>query len=113
MDAHECGEGVKPDAHRCSQPRIRHEDQSRCDRGIHQRDNATTAEKLRELNSIRNKCSHNWLLNVPVRRRKKPAAPKPPLLTFRGKDLHNVQVLKGFCAEFGAIYYKLFLKYIS
>jgi hypothetical protein len=50
---------------------------------------------------------------VPVRRRKKPAAPKPPLLTFRGKDLHNVQVLKGFCAEFGAIYYKLFLKFVS
>jgi hypothetical protein len=29
-------------------------------------------EQLMELNTIRNKCSHNWLLNVRVRRGKRP-----------------------------------------
>jgi hypothetical protein len=75
--------------------------------------NAKTAEKLRELNTIRNRCSHNWMLNVRVRRGKKRVAPKPPLLTFRGKDLHKVQVLKDFCKEFGMIYVKLFLKHLG
>jgi hypothetical protein len=75
--------------------------------------NAKTAEKLRELNSMRNKCSHNWLLNVPVRRGKKPLAPKPPLLSFRRKDLHNVKVLEDFCKEFGMIYVKLWLKAVD
>jgi hypothetical protein len=72
--------------------------------------NKTQATKLRELNSMRNKCSHNWLLRANVRRKKLPKAPKPPLLSFRGKDLHSIPVLKDFCGEFGAIYAKLWVK---
>jgi hypothetical protein len=72
-----------------------------------------TREKLAVLNTLRNKCSHNWLLKVPVRRGKKPKQQKPPLLTYNGHDLHNVDALKDFTAEYGPIYYKLFLKFLE
>jgi hypothetical protein len=48
-----------------------------------------TKERLVELNSLRNKCSHNWRLNVLRRRGRKPAQKKPPLLTYRGRDLQR------------------------
>jgi hypothetical protein len=66
-----------------------------------------------ELNTLRNKCSHNWLLKAPVRRGKRPKQKKPPLLLYRGRDLHNVDVLEEFLAEYDPIYYKLFGKYID
>ena len=75
--------------------------------------NSSTRDKLKELNAIRNKCSHNWLLNVAVRRGKNPKGTRPLLLNFRGKDLHKVAVLKDFSAEYGRIYYRLFAKAIS
>jgi hypothetical protein len=75
--------------------------------------NKTQAKKLRELNSMRNKCSHNWLLRANVRKKRLPADPKPPLLSFRGKDLHSIPVLKDFSGEFGAIYAKLWVKGLS
>ena len=37
-----------------------------------------TKERLVELNSLRNKCGHNWRLNVLRRRGRKPAQKKPP-----------------------------------
>lgn len=80
----------------------------------------TLSAKLRELNSLRNKCSHNWLLNVAVRRGRKVTKrgkrlkqPLPRLLSFRGHDLHKIPVFKDFCAEYGRIYYRLFLKALS
>lgn len=65
-----------------------------------------TKERLSELNTLRNKCSHNWLLNVPARR-KKGRGSVPRLLTFRGRDVHKVAVLKDVIAEYGNIYYRM------
>jgi hypothetical protein len=72
-----------------------------------------TKERLMELNTLRNKCSHNWLLKMPVRYGKRPKQKKPPLLLYKGQDLHNVTVLKDFGAEYGSIYCKMFLKYLG
>ncbi|MGH7249884.1 MAG: hypothetical protein ACREGC_02825 [Minisyncoccia bacterium] len=70
-------------------------------------------EKLKRLNTSRNRCSHNWLLNTAIRRGKKPKMKKPPLLNFHGKNLHKVEVFKEFLNEFGAIYTRLFLKMVG
>ena len=70
-----------------------------------------TKNRLANLNTLRNKCSHNWLLKAPVRRGKRPAQKKPPLLLYEGRDLHNVAALKEFAREYGAIYVKLWLKF--
>jgi hypothetical protein len=75
--------------------------------------NVRTKERLMELNTLRNKCSHNWLLKVPVRHGKRPRQKKPPLLQYKGRDLHSLPVLKEFGAEFGPIYYRLFVKYLA
>ena len=72
-----------------------------------------TKDRLAELNTLRNKCSHNWLLKAPVRRGKRPKQKKPPLLLYGGRDLHNVDVLEEFLAEYGPIYYRLFGKYLD
>ena len=75
------------------------------------------SEKMRatlaELNGLRNKCSHNWLLRVPVRRKRKPHQPKLPLLMFRGRNLHDADVLKDLIREFGGLYGRIFLKYLA
>jgi len=63
--------------------------------------------KLMELNTIRNKCGHNWRLGVPVRRGKRPRQKKPPLLLFRGHDLHKVGILKEFWGEYLLLYLKI------
>jgi len=68
---------------------------------------ATLREKLMELNTIRNKCSHNWILNARVRRGRRPRQTKPPLLYFRGLDLHNIDHLRDFFDEYAAIYLRL------
>lgn len=70
--------------------------------------NSQLREQLRELNTLRNKCSHNWLLNVAVRHGKKSKGTKPRLLNFRGRDLHKVGVFKDFSAEYGRVYLRLF-----
>jgi hypothetical protein len=67
-------------------------------------------DKLMELNTIRNKCSHNWVLKKVVRRGKRPKQPKPPLLHFRGRDLHQVAVLRDFISEFGLLYVRIYAK---
>lgn len=72
----------------------------------------TTKNRLMELNTLRNKCSHNWLLKSPVRRGKRPAQKKLPLLLYQGRDLHTVTVLKEFTDEFATIYAKMFLKHL-
>jgi hypothetical protein len=75
--------------------------------------NTPTKEKLMALNTLRNKCSHNWLLKTPVRRGKRPKQRKPPLLLYDGHDLHSVTALKDFVGEFGAIYAKMFVEYLD
>jgi hypothetical protein len=39
--------------------------------------NARTKDRLMELNTLRNRCSHNWLLKVPVRHAKRPKQNPP------------------------------------
>ena len=73
--------------------------------------NSRTKDRLVELNTLRNKCSHNWLLKSPLRRGKSPRQKKPPLLRYKGADLHKVDVIADFAFEYGTIYCKLFLKY--
>ncbi len=70
-----------------------------------------TKDRLAVLNTLRNKCSHNWLLKKPVRRGKRPVQKKPPLLLYEGRDLHNVATLEDFASEYGAIYVTLWLKF--
>jgi hypothetical protein len=53
-------------------------------------------------------------LKVAVRRGKRPAQKKPPLLTYEGRDLHSVAALEDFVVEFASgIYLKLFTKYFD
>ena len=73
--------------------------------------NTRTRDRLAVLNTLRNKCSHNWLLKAPVRRGKRPAQKKPPLLLYEGRDLHSVATLKDFADEYGGIYVKLWMKF--
>jgi len=73
--------------------------------------NAGIQGQLMELNTLRNKCSHNWLLKMPVRRGRRPRQTKPPLLLYQGRDLHSVSVLKDFTSEYGGIYWKLWIKH--
>lgn len=72
--------------------------------------NSKTKERLAILNTVRNKCSHNWVLKVPVRYGKRPSQKKPPLLLYEGRDLHSVAALKDFVSEYGGIYFKLYMK---
>ena len=67
-----------------------------------------TQERLLDLNRLRNRCSHNWLLRAPLRRGRKPQEKKPPLLLYRGRDLHNVAALEEFTREYGILYVKLY-----
>lgn len=74
----------------------------------------STKDRLHVLNNLRNKCSHNWILKIPVRYGKRPAQKKPPLLTYEGRDLHTIDALDAFVREYGAgIYLKLYLKYLD
>ncbi|MFZ2010912.1 MAG: hypothetical protein WAU76_12950, partial [Candidatus Sulfotelmatobacter sp.] len=73
--------------------------------------NSKTKERLVVLNTLRNKCSHNWVLKASVRFGKRPAQKKPPLLLSEGRDLHSVATLKDFLDEYAPIYLKLYIKY--
>lgn len=73
--------------------------------------NSKTRDRLLELNTLRNRCSHNWVLRAPLRRGRRPGQKKPPLLRYAGRDLFDVKVIRDFSAEYGRIYFKLFLKY--
>ena len=70
-------------------------------------------KRLAILNTLRNRCSHFWLLKVPVRKGKRPRQQKPPLLQYEGRDLHQVATFKDFLAEYGPLYAKMFVEYIS
>lgn len=75
--------------------------------------NVRLQEQLMDMNSLRNKCAHNWLLKAPVRHGKRPKQLKPPLLQYRNRDLHKVAVLTEFIDEFGAIYVRLYGRWVG
>lgn len=65
-------------------------------------------DKLLELDALRNKCSHNWLLNSRLRKGKKPRAQKRPLLRFKDRNLYEAEVLREFIDEYRMVYVRLF-----
>lgn len=69
--------------------------------------------KLTELNKVRNKCGHNWELDALLRRKIKRHHPKRPLIEFRGRSILNPEAVGEFAAEYGNLYYKLFLRFLS
>lgn len=58
------------------------------------------AKELEELNKIRNACSHHWLLNVRIRRNRRRHKPKPPLVSYHGRSLHQTAVFDDFLGEY-------------
>jgi hypothetical protein len=70
-------------------------------------------KRLAILNTLRNRCSHFWLLKVPVRKGKRPRQLKPPLLQYEGRDLHQVTTFKAFLREYGPLYARMFVEYLS
>ena len=71
--------------------------------------NLTTERRLAELNRLRNRCSHNWRLNVRLRRGRKPKDKKLPLLRYQGHDLHKAEVLQQFGTEYANLHAMLYL----
>jgi len=67
-------------------------------------------ERLTELNVIRNRCSHNWVLDIPIRKGIKRDQPKRRLVQYKNRDLFALSVIKEFEREYGRIYLKLWLK---
>ena len=66
---------------------------------------------LAELNTIRNKCSHTWLLNRVRRRGIKRSKPKRPLLRYRGTNLYQTDAFIEFVDYFSAQYLKIWLRH--
>jgi hypothetical protein len=70
-------------------------------------------KKLMELNTVRNKCSHHWILRAVIRRGRRPAQKKPPLLSFRGQDLHKVAVFKEFFREYSMFWVRFWYEWTT
>jgi hypothetical protein len=71
---------------------------------------STVRDRLLVLNTLRNRCSHNWILTERMRRGRRPAQKKPPLLRYNDRDLHSPDVFEDFCSEYGMVHVNLFLK---
>lgn len=67
--------------------------------------------RLATINTLRNKCSHNWLLNTRIRRNKRPSQQKPPLLAYKGRSLHGLPAFEEFTQEYGRVYLRLYARY--
>lgn len=67
-----------------------------------------TRRKLMELNTLRNRCSHYHTLKDAIRRGRRPSQSKPPLLNFRGKDLHTVKTFSAFADEYSDLRDKIY-----
>jgi hypothetical protein len=65
---------------------------------------AKRRKRLAILNTLRNRCSHFWLLKVPVRKGRRPRQQKPPLSQYNGRDLHQVATFRDFLGEYGPLY---------
>jgi hypothetical protein len=70
-------------------------------------------KRLAILNTLRNRCSHFWLLKVPVRKGRRPRQQKLPLLQYEGRDLHKTTTFRDFLGEYGPLYARMFVDYIS
>jgi hypothetical protein len=70
-------------------------------------------KRLAILNTLRNRCSHFWLLKVPVRKGRRPRQQKLPLLQYEGRDLHKTATFRDFLGEYGPLYARMFVDYIS
>ena len=68
--------------------------------------------KLDALRSMRNKCAHNWMLDV-IYRRTIQNRPARRLLEFEGRNLFELSVLEEFMRVYSGIYLKLFSRYLS
>jgi hypothetical protein len=68
------------------------------------------ARKLREVNRLRNKVSHNWLLSTLIRRGIKPTQRKRPLLEYQGRDVYKVRELRRFVNDATSLYLHLYMK---
>ena len=60
----------------------------------------TLYNQLIVLNQLRNKCSHEWLLDTRIPRRRVGR----PVLLFRNRNLWEIEVLKDFIREYGDVY---------
>jgi len=68
--------------------------------------------KLNQLRSLRNKCAHEWMLDIARKRKKKPK-PSKRLLEHEGRNLFDINVLERFMHVYSGIYLKLFDRYLS
>lgn len=66
--------------------------------------------RLLTVNTLRNKCAHNWLLKKVVRRNRKPHQNKLPFLRYNNLDLHSVSGFEGFMGDTSALYLELWKK---
>jgi hypothetical protein len=76
--------------------------------------NLVTAKEfaeLTELNTVRNRCSHNWSLKKLTKRKIKPSRPKRPLLRWRGTNLYKTEEFLTFVRVYAQHYVKLWLRY--
>ena len=70
----------------------------------------SVSSKLKKLNTIRNKVSHSWQLNIGSRRKFKHQKFKRPLLAYEGETLLNVKSFRRFMGEYTSVYLRFFLK---
>ncbi len=68
--------------------------------------------KLNQLRPLRNKCAHEWMLDI-VRKRGKKPKPAKRLLEYEGHNLFDIKVLERFMHVYSGIYLELFSNYLS
>lgn len=68
--------------------------------------------KLDKLRALRNKCAHNWNLDVVAKRARKPR-PSRRLLEYNGRNLFDIGVLEELLSEYGPVYLSMFGKLIA
>jgi len=67
--------------------------------------------KLDNLRVLRNKCAHNWILDVGKRRKRGQQSRR--FLEHHGKNLFKIDTLGDFCTEYGPVYVSLFGKLLA
>lgn len=69
-------------------------------------------DQLEKLRDLRNKCAHNWMLDV-VRKRAKRQRRSTRLLEYKDQNLFARGVIDSFASDYGRIYLRLFEKLYS
>jgi len=69
-------------------------------------------KKLDKLRALRNKCAHNWNLDVLVKRARNPR-PSKRLLEHNGRNLFEIDALEELLFEYGPIYMSMFGKLLA